>query len=157
MSELRKLIEQASTIVDTVFEPHGQMFAHIVAVQRNGNLALIACPMSNADEERAFRVALPQTLRLTGFRRWCFFSEAWFAEYDSGADPRKELPADRPDRMEVVTFAAEDGGTGEQMRATRQIWRAGPEGPGRLLPLVFPKGAVKYVIGEQPQRSGVKP
>lgn len=148
---LHELIEQASTLVDTLFDPNGQMFAHILAISADGRRILMTCPMVNAEEETMFRMQTPQLLRVAGFQRWCFFSEAWSAEYRTDADPQRQLPADRPDRMEVVTFAAEQQGTSEVLVAVRQIYRS-PDAPARLMPLVFRQQS-KFVVAEQHRKA----
>lgn len=149
MSELRKLLDEASSIAGTLFKPDGQMMAHILTVDRADKRVLIACPMANADEERAFRIGVPRRLRTAGHSRWVFFSEAWSAEYPAGQSPQVNLPAHRPDRMEVVTFAATEAATGEQLMASRQIYRAWPAGPGRLLPLVLNRKPSEFVMDER--------
>lgn len=149
MKTLRELVEEASTITDALFEPRGQMLAHILAIDRVGKRLLLASPMSDAQEEIWFRVTTPETLRRDGCQRWCFFTEAWMANYAAGSSPTEQPPKEHPDRLEVVTFAAEEAATGERLGASRQIYRATPEAPGRLLPLVFPTLKSAFVIAGQ--------
>lgn len=145
MNELKSLIETASEIVETTFEPEGQMIAHILAIEANVKQVLMACPMANAYEETVFRIGIPKTLRAAKFQRWVFFSEAWLASYAPDESPQRELPERRADRLEVITFAAEDL-AGERMMASRQIYRAQPGNAGRLMPLVFVTQKAGFVM-----------
>lgn len=148
MNELKSLIETASKIVDTTFEPEGQMIAHIFAIDASGRNVLIACPtMADAREEAAFRVGIPAALRMAKFQRWVFFAEAWLASYGADESPAQDLPEHRADRLEVITFAAENL-AGERMMASRQIYRAQPGNPGRLMPLVFVSQKAGFVMAQ---------
>ncbi len=147
-AELRTLIEEASRMADTIFEPAGQSFAHILAIGPDGKVNLIACPMADSDEERLFRIFVPRQLKARGFKRWVFFCEAWSAEYPAGGEcPEDVPPKTRPDRMEVFTFAAE-ASDGTILMAERQIYRPAPDAPGRLMPLVFKTQKATFVMGD---------
>jgi hypothetical protein len=145
-TELQRLIEDASGMVDTFFEPEGQMMAHILSIDAAGERVLMACQMADATEERMFRIGVPMRLKAAGHRRWVFFTEAWTASYGAEQSPLATPPKERCDRMEVVTFAAEDGQTGERAMASRQIYREREGAPGRLMPLVFSRGRSGFVI-----------
>lgn len=148
---LRAFVEKASGLADCFFNPDGQMLAHFIAERLDHKITLIASTMSGPDEERMFRLGMPLKLRHEGFVRWCFFTEAWTAP-SAGSGPGQEgyiFPADRPDRMEVVIFAAEEAATGEKVAASRQISR-GPDGRGKLLPLVFAQESVGFVVDDKP-------
>lgn len=151
MSTLRKLVEEASAIVDVLFEPEGQMLAYFLAVTPSDERVLIACPMVGPNEERAFRVGFPKHMKAAGHKQWVFFCEAWTAAYQSDEPLAAIVPKERPDRMEVVTFTAEDAATDERLNASRQIYRDRPEGQGRLLPLVFAMNPTAYIIDDRRQ------
>ncbi|MCC6172100.1 MAG: hypothetical protein IT481_08730 [Gammaproteobacteria bacterium] len=149
MSEdpLRTLLDQESAYAESLFDPDNQMMAHIVSVDADGKVTVAACPMSNPAEERLFRIGYPLMLKRQGAQRWCFFSEAWCASYErTDAPPGVTPPKERPDRMEVVAFAAQDA-AGRRLSATRQIFRG--DGPARLLPLVLPDAPTRFVIDER--------
>jgi hypothetical protein len=144
MTDLRAFIEEVSEIVsDIYFKPDDEMMAHIWAEDRKGEMTMFACPMFPGDEIM-FRVGIPAKLRRERWRRWCFFAEAWMTP---NLRPG-ELPAQRPDRMEVVTFAAEDA-TGATLMASRQILRL-PGLPAKLLPLVFKQTPSCFVMAPPP-------
>jgi hypothetical protein len=145
MADLHAFINTTSNFVELFFKPDDQMFAHIYAEARDGKTTMFACPMADANEERMFRLGIPAKLRRERYRRWCFFCEAWTAEYTAGR--HVILPEQRADRMEIVTFAAEDGTTGEKLMASRQIFRA-PGQPAKLLPLVFRQMTGQFVMAE---------
>jgi hypothetical protein len=137
---LRRLIHNASKVVETLFEPRGQMRAYFL-VERSDhtNALMVAAQFGNAEEEAAFRVGVPHQLRRAGFWRWCFFTEAWTAPTVAGG----VLPAQHAERMEIVCFAAE-ALNGERLFASRQILRL--EGQdAKLLPLVFPENPTAFV------------
>lgn len=144
---LRDLLADASTMAEAMFDPTDEMMAHIIAVHPDGKRDLIACPMTNATEERLFRIGIPKRLRQEGALRWCFFCEAWTASYEAGANMQTVPPKERADRMEVVTFLAEEPASDRKMQAHRQIFRGTT--PARLLPLVISTGRSGYVIAEQ--------
>lgn len=145
--ELRTLIEEASGVVDVLFKPTDQMMAHIISIDREGKRILVACPMADAAEERAFCIGLPRRLRAAGHQRWVFFCEAWAAGYSPGQSMLAQPPKVRADRMEIVTFNAESQ-RGDRVMAERQIYRPAPDAPGRLMPLVFRTEPAGYVIAE---------
>ena len=147
MIALRELIDDASKAVDVLFEPTGQMLAHILSIDGQGKRILIACPMSDAEEERQFRIGMPQRLRAMGHKRWVFFCEAWAASYQVGQSMQANPPKGRADRMEIVTFVAEHW-QGLRIQAERQIYRATPDGPGRLMPLVW-RDPAEFVIARE--------
>ncbi len=153
MNELKSLIGSASEIVDVTFEPEGQMMAHILAIDANGKQALMTSPMANVEEERMFRIGVPLRLRAAKFQRWVFFTEAWVASYGPGESPRQELPERRADRLEVVTFAAENLAD-QRMMASRQIYRDQPGMPGRLMPLVFVTQPAAFVMAQPEANHG---
>lgn len=147
MNDLRNLIATASEIVETTFEPEGQMMAHILAIDAHGKQVIMTSPMANAVEETVFRIGMPNALRAAKFQRWVFFSEAWLASYEPDESPARDLPEHRADRLEVITFAAENL-AGERMMASRQIYRAQPGNPGRLMPLVFVNQKAGFVMAQ---------
>jgi len=135
---LRALIQQCSGHAERLFKPEASssgkasMFAHIAAEGLDGKITMFACPMSDAREDRMFRIGVPLQLRAAGkYRHWCFYGEAWAAE-QAGAAP---LPREDPAHIDVIVFLAENV-AGEQLAASRQVFRF-PGQPARLLPLVF--------------------
>jgi hypothetical protein len=132
---LREFVILVSDLVDHLFSPPRQLMAHFLIERPDGQRSLLACPMSDASEETAFRLGVPSMLRRSSAAaRWCFFCEAWSAAYGPGENAWLDLPKERPTRIEVVTFHAETL-SGAQLTATRQIFRNGDH--ARLLPLVF--------------------
>jgi hypothetical protein len=67
----------------------------------------------------------------------------------TGTSPEDNPPKERLERIEIITFAAEDAATGHRLVALRQIYRPSPEAPGRLLPLIFPKAPSRFVIASE--------
>ena len=141
MTDLRPFIEKTSELAEALFNPDGQMLAYVHAAHA-GKTFLFVCPMGPEDEQ-PFRLGIPARLKSIGCERWCFFTEAWAAEYVV-ADGVQTLPRDRADRMELVTFCAEarDGTT---LAASRQILRL-PGAPAKLMPLVFAQRPPRYVM-----------
>jgi hypothetical protein len=109
--------------------------------------------MAYAAEERLFRIGVLERLRAANFRCWVFVTEAWASSCGPGQSPRERLPIERDDRMDVVTFAAAEGATQQRMMASRQIYRASPGAPGRLMPLVVTTGPSEFVIDERARRA----
>ena len=149
-TELRALIEEASGLVDAMFDPEVQMMAYILSVLPDGKKAIMSCPIAGPSEERAFRILMPLKLGTWGHSRWVFFTEAWAASYDAGESPRAVYPKARPDRREIVTFAAQDAASGQRMVADREIVR-NARGTGRLLPLAFRTHQIGFVIDDREQ------
>jgi hypothetical protein len=148
MSDLHAFLNTASNFADILFKPGAPddpMLAHIYAEARDGKTTMFTCPtMDGGEGEIMFRVGIPAMLRRERWRRWCFFAEAWAAE-GTARQLAVMPPKQRPDRMEVVTFAAEDGRTGKTLTASRQIFRT-PGQPAKLLPLVFKQIPTRFMM-----------
>jgi len=149
---LRAFLVQCSGQAEALFKPEPDsgpdgsptMLAHIVAEGTDGKISVYVCPMG-PDDELMFRVGIPRKLRAEGrHRHWCFFSEAWAAEGTVGK--RSPMPKDHPERMEVVSFLAENA-AGDVLAARRQIYRSAGR-PARLLPLVFTTERTRFVMEE---------
>jgi hypothetical protein len=141
VSALRKLIEQASSYAEDVFDPEQTMMMRHICEKADGGMAMIVCPVGSVEEEVLFRERLPQTFP-SQFVRWVFVSEAWSADMAGEADT---LPSKHPLRIEIVAFVATEGATGERLVAHRQIYRPAIGG-GRLLPLIFERRETRFMM-----------
>lgn len=138
-TELRELIDYASTQAEKIFKNTGRIMPMYHAVQADGQH--LVTPTPDADKDVA--VALIKSLfRLRNVVRYVYINEAWKLEMP-GREPspaewleiqRKGLE-NHPDRREIMTFFAENR-AGELMMAQRYILR--PErGKAKLTPLTI--------------------
>lgn len=140
MGTLRDLIEKASGFAEAMFDPDDMLTPHIIAEDADGGITVVALAVPGSDIDR-YREMMQLRLLAEGKRRWCFFSEAWMAEYLKGG-PATVEPVDHPERVEVVTFDAFDVPGNRRVAATRQIHRDGDN--SRLLPLVMRPEPARY-------------
>lgn len=140
---LRELIEMASKHTEAVFDPAKTMMMRHLCIAPGGGLSIYVCPVMNSEEEHMFREMLPKTFP-GKYVRWVFVSEAWAAGSMKPGDP---LPANHPQRIEIIAFVATDR-TGTTMMAHRQIYRPAIGG-ARLLPLVYETRVPHFMMDPQ--------
>jgi len=140
LDTLDGLLGEASRHAEALFDPAGVLMPRIIAVAPDGALHVYVTPVfTDRAHELSFRRGLPAKLRRDGYRRWCFVSEGWMAEYDTDQPGGRAVqPKDREDRVEAVLFAAEEARPAEGqpafVAARRQIFRGALA--ARLMPLV---------------------
>lgn len=139
MSTLREFVEKASAKIEEVFNAKGEvrpMYHFVIGAED----VVLPAPPTNKDEAVAI---MREIFRQTGTHRYVFIDEAWLAT-ETGppgatiADMRERMktmtpPSERPDRIEVVIFMAEDATEG-YFTARRKITRDA-DGKGTLGPL----------------------
>jgi hypothetical protein len=78
-----------------------------------GQRAVLECAWNGADERRRMLRALKLTMRDVGAVAYCIASKAWTASYPKETMSPDVMPADRPDRKEVVIAVAANRRTHE--------------------------------------------
>ena len=114
-SELDKLIQLAVEHAERVLigHPGASILPSFVVETGDGQLAIIATPWANERDKQITVLALRATMRKAGVVRYSFISEAWMAIAPAGTEHKTrladhEMPANRPDRVEVVIISASD-------------------------------------------------
>jgi hypothetical protein len=136
-SDLRSLIELASTGAEASFAKHGGLAPFWHCVDAAGALHLVVPPPI---DDKDFSAAIMKCfMEEHDIVRYCVVDEAWIALLTDDAEAREFLSSGRgvashPLRKEVVMFSAED--ESGMLTAQREILR--PSGrPPRLGPLVI--------------------
>jgi hypothetical protein len=110
-SMVDKSIKHAENVL--IGKPGAALMPCFVLESSTGDLALIATPWSSERDKEATAYALRETMRNAGVVRYSFISEAWMAVAPPGTEHKSrladhEMPANRPDRVEIVIISASD-------------------------------------------------
>jgi len=139
-TDLKELIEFASSNAETIFRKQDEFLPMWHAVSGDGDALVIVAPDFTDDKDTGIAM-VKKAFELNNVECYVFVSEAWVLETkDPRADATikkamREGLANHPDRREVISFIAENN-DGEMRTAHRYILR--PEiGKPKLSPLVL--------------------
>jgi hypothetical protein len=134
----RELIEFAAPMAAGLFEMDGGLLPIWHAVRRNGEHGVVASPFGDGASKDLVATAMREVFERLDVVAYVFVCESWMLtckEDDVDKIKRKGIRDDTR-RVECLWYAAEDA-AGE-ITAYQLIERPdGPEGPGKLRPLVW--------------------
>jgi hypothetical protein len=113
--KLDRLIEIAVQQAERVLvnQPDASILPTFVMERGDGEVAIFATPWRSERDKDITVFALRRVMRKDDVQRYSFISEAWMAVAAPGTEHKTrlahdEMPAQRPDRVEVVIISASD-------------------------------------------------